>query len=301
MLLVLSGTIDGTCDRLMSLLGNRAFRFNFDIFHEYEVSITSAEWKITNPTGLSVSSKTSTGAFLWKPFHYGIELEKYVSGEVKYVFRELYAWHQRRGTAKGNSSDYHNKFGKLYFLNLAKDYFVTPETFVGWGFNSSRLPEQFSHDKVVAKSLAGSTSDSGGVLFTTPVDHTRLDPKFPWFLQSLIESTYDITVFVCGDKKFCFQRDRGALKGVDWRQEIDDKAPMKDEWDRIYFNPGESKALDDFCLAASITWGRIDFLRAKSGELVFLEFNANGQWVFLDYERKNRLAETVVDYLLSSQ
>jgi hypothetical protein len=31
---------------------------------------------------------------------------------------------------------------------------------------------------------------------------------------------------------------------------------------------------------------------------VFLEFNANGQWVFLDYTNEIGLVKTVADYLL---
>ncbi len=37
----------------------------------------------------------------------------------------------------------------------------------------------------------------------------------------------------------------------------------------------------------------------RGGELVFLEYNANGQWVFLDYQQKYGLLRSVVKYLVN--
>jgi hypothetical protein len=36
-----------------------------------------------------------------------------------------------------------------------------------------------------------------------------------------------------------------------------------------------------------------------AGEIKFLEFNANGQWVFLDFHEKYGLLDCVVEYLKS--
>jgi hypothetical protein len=45
-------------------------------------------------------------------------------------------------------------------------------------------------------------------------------------------------------------------------------------------------------------FGRFDFLEDEKG-LVFLEFNANGQWAFLDLHGKTGLMDAVVSYLLT--
>ena len=297
MLLIFSGSIDGTCDRLMSILGHKAFRFNYDIFEEYQLEITPSKWKISNPTGLYISSETSTGAFWWKPFNYGVQIEKFIASEVKYIFKEIYAWHIRNGTAKGNPPDYHNRFGKIYFLNIASRYFNVPDSFVGWSFKS--LPAGLLKGDVVAKSLASGSTFDNKSLFTTAVDCTKVDPNYPWFLQSKVKASHDVTVLICGSKKFCFEKSRDNLKSVDWRLDIDVSAPIKDEWSAAHFTKSELNELDKFCDDANIQWGRIDFMRAESGELYFLEFNANGQWVFLDYQRKNMLVEHVCHYLLA--
>jgi hypothetical protein len=281
----------------MSIIGDKSFRMNFDIFDQYQVVITPNRWEILNPVGRSISSETSTGAFWWKPFNYGIQLEKYISSEVKYVFKEIYAWHMRRGLIKGNPPDFHNDFGKIYFLGLAAEFFKTPTSFIGWSFQHP--PFDKSTKKVVAKSLASGVTSDNKALFTTEVEVNRLHPKYPWFLQTKIDASHDITVFVCGKKKFCFEKTRSNLKSVDWRLDIEFDGPLKDSWSRSQFSNSELEALNAFCEKAKIHWGRIDFMRSFDGELYFLEFNANGQWVFLDYERKHRLVEEVCEYLLA--
>ena len=56
-----------------------------------------------------------------------------------------------------------------------------------------------------------------------------------------------------------------------------------------------------FCEELGVEWGRIDLMkRANSDELLFLEMNMNGQWVFLDFENECGLINEVVEYLEKS-
>ena len=61
---------------------------------------------------------------------------------------------------------------------------------------------------------------------------------------------------------------------------------------------GFTKSISDFNKALKIDWGRIDFM-GSIDELIFLEFNANGQWVFLDYSNEDGLINSVSEYLVS--
>jgi hypothetical protein len=45
-----------------------------------------------------------------------------------------------------------------------------------------------------------------------------------------------------------------------------------------------------------VEWGRIDFLKSND-ELIFLEYNANGQFFFLDTKNQYGLKDAVVEYL----
>jgi D-alanine-D-alanine ligase-like ATP-grasp enzyme len=46
-----------------------------------------------------------------------------------------------------------------------------------------------------------------------------------------------------------------------------------------------------------IDWGRADFLQVDN-ELIFLEINPNGQWVFLDSQNSIGLVSKVADYIM---
>ena len=112
-----------------------------------------------------------------------------------------------------------------------------------------------------------------------------------------IESKFDITVFVCGDELFSFSRDRSNLIGLDWRSEqILDKDIQ--EWFHYELSEKQIINIKKFCKDISSDWGRIDFME-RSNELVFLEYNANGQWVFLDYSGESNLVKKVAKYLVS--
>ena len=291
MLLILTASIDGTSDLILSRLGNQAFRFNFDLFNEYHLELDSSGWRIINPAGQSISSETVTGIFWWKVTSYRAHEDEFINDEIKYVFRELYNWGVDRGLAKGIPPDFHNRNGKIAILAKAKPHFHIPETLVTWGFKF--LPYT---NTMVAKSLSSSFTSDNQALFTSPVNPQQLDPKFPWYLQDKINATYDVTTFVCGKILFGFKRDRSALKGLDWRLE-QDFTGQAEEWLPRVHDEQETTAILNFCADLGVDWGRIDFLEQADGKLIFLEYNANGQWVFLDYTQKYGLIEAVIDYL----
>ena len=78
MLLVLTGSKDGTADILFSRIGTKAFRFNYDIFSDYAVAFQPSSWSIENPTGLKIDGNTATSAFWWKALNYFVDEEDFI-------------------------------------------------------------------------------------------------------------------------------------------------------------------------------------------------------------------------------
>jgi hypothetical protein len=210
MLLVLTGSQDGTADLLFSKIGNRGFRFNYDIFSDYSVVVRPDSWSIANPTGLKVTSTTATAAFWWKAFNYFVDEEDFIAEEVKYIFREIYGSFLARSLTKGTNPEFHRFAGKIQLLNVASAYFEIPKTVCGWG-NAIRS-EARSKKGIVAKSLTSGLTTTNKALFTTEVDWAKLDPRYPWYLQEKVDADADLTVFVCGKKLFAFERDRQDLR-----------------------------------------------------------------------------------------
>ena len=299
MLLLITGSGDGTSDLLVSELGSKnVFRFNYDLYKEYSLELTPTYWKISNPAGHSIDSNLVTSAFWWKAFNFYImDQEEFIVEEVKYIFRELYHWCRIRGLTKGNPHDFHNSMGKLNILKLASKYFSIPETLISFKLGGL---QNLKSNNIVAKSLTSGLTTTNKVLFTTAIQKEILHPDFPWFLQERINSNADLTAFICGDQFFCYEKDRSKLVGLDWRSEQSFDINTK-EWFR--FHPSESllRALKGFCAEINADWGRIDLMRTVDGDDIFLEFNANGQWVFLDYSGEDELVKTVANYLLPNR
>lgn len=294
MLLLITGSGDGSSDLIVSRLGRQVFRFNYDLFADYKLSFSPQQWEIENPAGLKISSRTATSVFWWKAFNfYLLDQEPFIVEEVKYIFRELYHWCRKRGLTKGNPHDYHNHMGKMNILSIADSFFKTPQTLATFGLHGA---EQLGHRPVVTKSFTSGLTTTNKTLFTTQVDLEKLDPRYPWFLQELIVSKADITVFVCGERLFAFERSRLELKGLDWRKEQAFERTDSSEWKLFNLSAQVEKNIKSFLNQMGVDWGRIDFMLHED-DLIFLEFNANGQWVFLDYENKFGLLDAVIDYL----
>ncbi len=295
MLLLITGSVDGTSDLLVKELGNKIFRFNYDLAREYALEFYPDYWKITNPAGHSIDSKQVTSAFWWKAFNFYIaDQENYIVEEIKYIYREIYHWCRIRGLAKGSAHDFHNHMGKMNILSVASKYFKTPKTLITFRLEGVK---NFTDKPVVAKSFASGLTTTNKVLMTTAVNKESLHPDYPWFLQELVSAKADVTIFVCGKKQFAYTRDRSRLKGLDWRAEQSFDDLLKKEWFRFELSSEVAIATSDFCNELGVDWGRLD-LMDDGLEMTFLEFNANGQWVFLDYSGDDGLVKSVVNYLM---
>lgn len=297
MLLLITGSIDGTADLIVSEIGSsNLFRFNYDLYQDYKLEFSPSYWAITNPLGHSINSNNVTSAFWWKAFNYYIlDQEEFIVEEVKYIFREIYHWCRLQGIIKGNPHDFHNHLGKINILNIASQYFKVPETLITFQLAGV---DNFSSNQVVAKSLTSGLTTSNKVLFTSAVNVKELHPNYPWFLQEQLNSEVDITVFICGKKYFAYYRDRSNLVGLDWRKEQNFDNPLIKEWIRFQLTTLQHDSISNFNKKLHVDWGRIDFM-GSTNELVFLEYNANGQWVFLDYSGEDGLVKSVSHYLLS--
>src|SRR5262249_861240 len=183
--------------------------------------------------------------------------------------------------------------GKLQILNMASRFFRTPNSLAGWSFGEN--PE-LSSQSIVAKSLSTGLTNTKKVLYTTAVKYDEIDRPFPWFLQNKIDAHSDVTVCVCGDEFFGFSRSRESLQGLDWRHTIGEEDPAQSSWRPRHLSIDERQALRGLCQELGVEWGRFDFLEDDKG-LVFLEFNANGQWAFLDFLGTNGLLNAVGSYI----
>ena len=298
MLLLITNSEDATSDLLVDKIKPNIFRLNFDIANNYSITLTPDHWSIKSPTGHEISSDSVKSVFWWKSFSKNIETsDKYIAEEIKYIFREIYNWSKKKGIAKGNPYDFHNHLGKIQLLGIAKKYFSIPSTVVTIGSTPGvYFPEL---NEIVVKSLSSAQTNDKKTLISTLIEKNKLDSSYPWYAQELVNSDFDITVFICGHKRFFFSRSRSDLDGIDWR--IKEVTTLdKKVWAKFVPTQNLINSVNSFCDEISVDWGRLDLMEESFGGEIsfkFLEFNANGQFVFLDYTNEEGILSSVVEYL----
>lgn len=289
MLLILTGSKDGTVDRIIRLSSLPIFRLNIDLFFDYQISITPGHWEISDPTGRSISSKNASRVFWWKAFSYGHDQESFLYEELKYIFREIYSWFGVRGLIIGNPPDTEHRIGKIRQLEVARNYFKIPKTEL---LINSPFPRATDKGHIV-KSLTSGLTTSSKAMFTQEVVLDTLDSKIPWYVQEKIDSLADITVLIAGNRLFPYSRSRTKLQGLDWRAEqFSDDTP----WIPFKLDADTINSIENYCLELGVSWGRIDFMYSED-TLIFLEINLNGQWAFLDIDNTDGLITEVVEYI----
>ena len=267
MLLLLSISRDGTSDRLCQHLGERVFRYNIDQILEYHLCFSPGRWEIINPAGRKISSLNASYVFFWKAFSVIFpEVDSMVFAESKYIFRELYSWFPPSGV-KGNHPNFHETYGKIKILNLAKEFFTIPNSVFTYKLHGENVVDRNSR---VVKSLSSILTSEGKSLFTTDVSNRNLDPEFPWFIQSKIDASHDVTCLLVGTRIFTFSRSRANLLGLDWRAE-QVISPTAEEWNHYDLPKKYAEKILLLSKKLNVSWGRYDFMLSKAGVLISTE------------------------------
>jgi hypothetical protein len=291
-LIIFTCSDDGTVNRLEPLLETRYLRINLDQPETWNFDATPNGWSLSSK-GTEVKNNDIVHAWWWKAFLDEFEMERFTKAEIEYMTRELYHELVSKGSYVGNDFLHHEYRGKRHYLKAASKYLRVPETLI-----SQQGKWRLVTDDVIVKSLASTAFSSERVLYTTRVDQKRLDFSNPWFIQEWVEAEFDVTVQIVGQEIFPFQRMRASGQTVDWRKEQNYSSNVR-EWFPSELSQLETEQLRAFVASESLSWGRIDLLRSYSGELVFLELNANGQFGFLDPLNELGLLSTVARHLSS--
>jgi hypothetical protein len=291
-LIIFTCSDDGTVDRLEPLLDVEYLRINLDKPQTWTYEGNESSWRLSTDDK-TVSSSEQAYAWWWKAFLTDFEMDTFIKAEIEYLTHELFHDFVRSERYLGNDFLHHEYKGKRYYLAAASTYFRVPKTLI-----TQNGSTQLEVENTVVKSLASTPFSNKKVLYTTRVNQSEIDFANPWFIQEYIEAEFDVTVQVIGDDLISFKRKRTPGRTLDWRKEQNFSSGAKD-WQLDILSSKERSNLESFIRKEQIQWGRIDFLRCSSGELVFLEFNANGQFGFLDQLNEGKLFTKVASYLSS--
>ncbi|EWT00378.1 hypothetical protein N865_16065 [Intrasporangium oryzae NRRL B-24470] len=181
---------------------------------------------------------------------------------------------------------------KLVQLRLAHEMGLShPATLVTQ--DAARLCEFVAeHERVVAKVLRGTNT---APLATVSLDATRLPLESvrmaPTIFQEEVRGSSHLRVVVFGEAVYAF---RITSPHLDWRPYTDTAVEL------VQLDPGVEMSLKRFLVALHLRMGSFDLKIKDDGEVVFLEVNPQGQFLFLQSKTGVDLATACAEYLASS-
>lgn len=302
MLLIYTTSFDTTVDLLLHHMGAEGcFRYNFDLWRDYRLQVSSGSFHIQDPTGRSISDQ-NTSKILWrKPFQTkelrGEALindqDGYCEEELWYVLREIVnlLWLHQKVVLVEPRAD--SRLGKFVQAIVAGRYFLVPDFEFRFGDGTRFLKGREAVTKSLTSKPIGGLDDRN-VLYATRVIETQLSPSFPWMVQEYVDAEKDVTVVVVRDRLFAFELARSTFIDltIDWRElPIDNTAS---QWTPHELPEECAEGIFRFMKDLGLHFGRIDFL-LSGDSYYFLEINPNGQWSWLDTERKHGLLDKFID------
>lgn len=291
--LIFTDSKDVTTDVLLPYIENssqKVFRFNFDLFDEYDFSISANDFLLKDPHGRIVNLSNVKKAYYRKPIKqkFENELQEYAESEKWAMFKELvhFLWEQNKMVLVEPFAQT-TRLNKMYQMRVAQKFFQTPNTLLSNKIQNNKP----SWKNSVAKSISGEFIGRK-VVFTTVVDTSRLQPNFPWSVQEYINATYDLTIVYVRGKIFGFELKRDFLdETVDFRSPTNKN--LWERWKGYIVNADFAELINTYMKEIKLDYGRIDFLLTENSEIIFLEVNPNGQFAWLDLENEHGLLSAI--------
>jgi hypothetical protein len=295
--LIFTNSFDQTVDRLIRKIGNdRIFRYNFDLWRDYRMSIVRNDFSIINPAGRGIRRKDVAKLFWRKPISKfrlmgakeANEGDFYLEEEVFYTIREIRNILGKEGKIVLIEPESYERNGKLTQMEIAHRYFKVPP----YEFSYDPLCNRPSRLRIVKSLSSRPLNDKDFFLWTTCVDQAELDKNTPWLIQDFVDAKLDVTVAFVRNKVWAFSLDRSLLvnQTVDWREQ---RPPLSKYWKQHTLPPKLGEAVKSYMAELGLHYGRLDFLY-DGNYYWFLEVNPNGEWGWLDPNGKVGLLNKIV-------
>ena len=294
-----TNSFDGTSDLVVRELGpENVFRFNFDLWSDYELSIEPGGFELRDPSGRTLRPEDVAKVYWRKPIQVR-ELfpEKALSADRIYAEEELWyavrdvvnlLWQEGKVVLVEPLAE--NRIGKFVQMRVAEDLFEVPP----WRFLRGSPQRLAAGKQSVVKSLTLGRVAERSVIYATKVREEELDPNEPWFLQDCVEAEADVTVVFVRGQLFPFELKRDFTDlSVDWR--VVSLEPRFSNWVHFSLPAPLEAAIRAYMGRLSLDYGRLDLLRRPSGEYVFLEVNPHGEWGWLDPKGRIGVLKAIIE------
>lgn len=303
-ILVITNSIDLTCDYLINKYSDKVcfFRFNTDRFFDYNITIS--------PSGALIEYKDKSSSIHTEScdalYYRKISLPDLTDYEEKYrhlMLKEMLSTIDGIAEIAGRialtrpsilrSAD--NKIVQL--LNAREVGFKLPESLIT---NSDIAATNFTikNPSIIKPISVGKivSNQNIGIIQTNLVDYTREINGLslaPAYFQSYEKKDYEVRLTIVNEHLFGVRID--STDKVDWRKENS----VLD-----YFTIKVPQDVEEKCLAIMkklhINFAAFDFI-VREDQYFFLELNVNGQWLWLEKELNLKISESIISTLVGGK
>ncbi|MCT4795420.1 MvdC/MvdD family ATP grasp protein [Exiguobacterium alkaliphilum] len=302
---IITNSIDLTVDYLINKYSSHEinfFRFNTDYFQDYKIIITAEGTIIEYKDQSSRINLSKCGSLYYRKISMP-SLSEYAPRYIPLMHREMLTVIEGIAETTGKyaitrPSILRKADNKIVQMKLAGELgFRLPRSLIT---NSNISAMSFcSDDQTIVKPISFGKiigEDTIGFIQTNLVDRETsfcdLDYS-PAYFQSYISKDYEVRLTIVGDKLFGVRID--STDKVDWRKE---SSILQYSTLRV---PAD---ISDKCIKMmkllKLNFAAFDFI-VHEGEYIFLELNANGQWLWLEEELNLKISDALIDNLLGKK
>lgn len=285
------------------ILTNTIFSFNSDL--GFTITLNDSKRKISDSEVLSVwyrrPEKVETAHLK------NNDIEDFVQGQVNSLLIGIYIYLESKSTFVSPLFSLRRASFKLPQLMLAKQVgFKIPKSIIT--NNPDDVDVFFNENNIIStKSIDSPNFHYNGINY--PIYNRKLKSyeeiinnyesirMCPTYFQEFIEKKFDIRVIVIGENVFAFkiESQKNEFSKEDFRGVSADLLSHS-----IYqLEDSDIDKILKFTKLQNLNFSAMDFVLSENDELIFLENNPNGQWMWLEYATKFPLTEKMLNYLLN--
>lgn len=190
-----------------------------------------------------------------------------------------------------------NASNKIYQLDIAKKVGLPiPRTLVSNDPSSTLSFWKENHGKIIFKSFLATYQQwrETRPLRVEFLKYIHTLKYVPCIFQEYINKSYDIRVVVIGNKLFAGRTKASNLYEFDWRM-------TQPNFKEHILTEEIRELILKFMQELKLEFGAIDMKLTEDGRYFFLEINPAGQFLFLEYDTKMTISNTLATHLLSGK
>ncbi len=293
--LIITSSIDETVDYIIEKYKNVSFfRLNVDFIGKYRFKINEYGWQITEDNR-TITNKSVYSIYYRKPL-----LPKINEYSQEYAFvaqKDIVAFINGLADSFGGrvlSRPYllRKAENKVFQLIVAQEFnFKLPGSIIT--NNISDLENFFNAKSIIKPISIGKVTFANKCNLHTTAILKKYDSDIcvtPVYVQKYINKKYEVRITIIDNS--CFAVAIKSVNKVDWRISV-----LENEYWQIECPESIELQCHNILKKNNLIFGAFDFIVDPDDNWLFLEFNPNGQWLWLEKILGVNISGNIVKYL----